>query len=53
MPTELLIAFIAFVVLPLGLMTLAVVVSMVTSVSDDLYQNSRDWGSQDYDRRKK
>jgi hypothetical protein len=51
MPTELLIAFIAFGVLPIGLMTVAWIISCVFPPDVDPYKDPRNWGSQDYDRR--
>ena len=51
MPRELLIAFIAFGVVPIGLMCLAAIVAWFTPISHDPYSDPDNWGSQDTDRR--
>ena len=51
MPTELLIAFIAFGVIPIGLMGLAAVIAWLTPLAPDPYTNPDNWGSQDIDGR--
>ena len=50
MPTELLIAFIAFGIVPIGLMFLAAAVAWFIPINDDPYTNPDNWGSQDIDR---
>ena len=52
MPTELLIAFIAFGVVPIGLMLLAAIVAYFFPPDIDPYIDPKNWGSNDYDRRK-
>ena len=47
MPTELLIAFIAFGVVPIGLMCLAALMAYVYPPEQDPYSNPDNWGSQD------
>jgi len=51
MPTELLIAFIAFGIVPIGLMGLAAAVAYLWPPHQDPYANPDNWGSQDTDRR--
>ena len=51
MPTELLIAFIAFGAIPIGLMGLAAAVAWLTPITSDPYNDPDNWGSQDTDRR--
>lgn len=51
MPTELLIAFIAFGVIPIGLMLVAAIIAWLTPIHHDPYANPQNWGSQDIDRR--
>ena len=51
MPTELLIAIVAFGVIPMGLMILAALFAYFSKSSKDPYDNPRNWGSQDTDRR--
>lgn len=51
MPTELLIAFIAFGVIPIGLMGLAAAIAHFWPAHKDPYVNPDNWGSQDIDRR--
>ena len=53
MPTELLIAFIAFGVIPIALMILAATVAWLFPTHHDPFHDSRFWGSQDIDQRKK
>ena len=53
MPTELLIAFIAFGVIPIGLMLVAAVIAWLTPAHSDPFYDSRFWGSQDVDQRTK
>jgi hypothetical protein len=52
MPTELLIAFIAFGIIPIGLMGLAAVTAYMWPADLDPFANPDNWGSQDTDRRK-
>jgi hypothetical protein len=51
MPTELLIAFIAFGIIPIGLMGVAAAIAWLTPFSKDPYTDPNNWGSQDIDRR--
>ena len=51
MPTELLIAFVAFGLVPIGLMCLAAIVAYWTPLGPDPYADPANWGSQDHDRR--
>jgi len=51
MPTELLIAFIAFGVFPVALMGGAWLMHYFIGPLDDQYTNPAHWGSQDTDRR--
>lgn len=53
MPTELLIAFLAFGVVPVGLMLLAAFIAWITPSHHDPFNDSRYWGSQDIDQRRK
>jgi len=53
MPVELLIAFVAFGMIPIGLMAAAALVAFFLPIADTTYQNPHHCGSQDYDRRKK
>jgi hypothetical protein len=53
MPTELLIAFIAFGVVPVGLMLAAAIIAWLTPSPHDPFNDSRYWGSQDIDQRRK
>lgn len=53
MPTELLIALIAFVAIPMGLMCLAAFLAYICPADLDPFANPDNWGSQDIDRRKK
>ena len=50
MPTELLIAFIAFGVIPIGLMAVAAIIAWFTPIASDPYTEPQNWGSQDIDR---
>jgi hypothetical protein len=50
---ELLIAFVAFGVIPIALMLLAATIAWLLPTQHDPFQDSRFWGSQDIDRRKK
>jgi hypothetical protein len=51
MPTELLIAFIAFGLIPIGLMGLAALVARFMPITPEPYNDPKNWGSQDIDRR--
>ena len=51
MPTELIIALIAFVAFPIGLFLVAWISHLIAGDQDDQYLNPKDWGSQDIDRR--
>lgn len=53
MPTELLIAFIAFGVVPIGLILIAATIAWFTPSHHDPFNDSRYWGSQDIDQRRK
>jgi hypothetical protein len=53
MPTELLIAFIAFGVIPIALMGLAALIAWMLPSHHDPFNDSRYWGSQDIDQRRK
>jgi len=53
MPTELLIAFIAFGVVPIGLMLAAAIIAWLTPAHHDPFHDSSTWGSQDIDQRSK
>jgi len=52
-PTELLIAFIAFGVVPVGLMLAAAIIAWLTPALPDPFNDSKNWGSQDIDQRSK
>lgn len=51
MPTELLIAIVAFGVIPMGLMIVAALLAYFSKPATDPYEDPRNWGSQDTDRR--